>query len=194
MHKLRLKFRKGESVRWLSHLELSRAWARALARAGAPLKYTEGFSPRPKLAFSPALPVGVVGEAEYLDVILTEPVAPESLTQSLSRVLPAGLTVLAISIIPPESRSLGAAIVAADYRVSVAPADIPGLLSAAGQEFAGFIEPTESGILLRRLPLELKPSAVVAGAESALGRPLERVIIDRTMLWVLVNGKLEALA
>jgi hypothetical protein len=192
VYRLRLRFSKGDSVRWLSHLEISRAWARALARAGAPLKYTEGYSPRPKLAFSPALPVGAAGEAEYLDIILKEPLVPEALTAALSRVLPAGLRILNTKNISLDSPSLGAAIAAADYRISLAPACPENLREASGPDFGGLVEATEGGMMIRRLPISVKPSAVVARIETESGQPFKQVLIDRTMLWVLVNGILEA--
>ena len=38
-----------------------------LRRAEIPLVYSEGFSPRPKIAFGLALPTGAESECEYLD-------------------------------------------------------------------------------------------------------------------------------
>ena len=52
--------------------DVARMWERALRRAGLPLAYTEGFSPRPQLSFGLALPTGCESLAEYLDVVLDE--------------------------------------------------------------------------------------------------------------------------
>jgi hypothetical protein len=49
---------------------VARIWERGLRRAGLPVAYTEGFSPRPKLSFGFALPTGYESDAEYLDVSL----------------------------------------------------------------------------------------------------------------------------
>ena len=72
-------------------------WERALRRAGLPLAYTEGFSPRPQLSFGLALPTGCESLAEYVDVVLddTRPeTAPRSdvggLPALLSRAAPRG--------------------------------------------------------------------------------------------------------
>ena len=66
--KIRFAFSKTGDIRFLSHLELVNAVARALRRAGAPVRYSQGFHPLPKLSFSPPLPVGMESLDEYLDV------------------------------------------------------------------------------------------------------------------------------
>jgi len=47
--RLLLKFRKGENARWLGHLDLLRAFERALRMARIGVAYTQGFNPRPKM-------------------------------------------------------------------------------------------------------------------------------------------------
>jgi hypothetical protein len=47
---------------------MARAWERALRRAHLPVAYSEGFSPRPLLSFSLALPTGCESTAEYVDL------------------------------------------------------------------------------------------------------------------------------
>ena len=75
--RLRLRFSKGEQLKYISHLDLARAWERAFRRAGLPVAHSQGFNPRPRLQIAAALPVGVTGRAEYLDVWLTEALVPE---------------------------------------------------------------------------------------------------------------------
>lgn len=74
----RLLFTYGKTGRWrwLSHLELYRLVLAQLRRAGVPVSWSGGYSPKPRLALAPALPVGVAGEAEFGDVILREEVDP----------------------------------------------------------------------------------------------------------------------
>src|SRR5690606_2441683 len=56
--------RTGRS-RHLSHLEAMNAWMRALRRAKAPLSYSQGFHPHPRIAFSTALPQGEASYGDY---------------------------------------------------------------------------------------------------------------------------------
>jgi radical SAM-linked protein len=43
-----------------------------IVRASLPLKYTEGFNPKPKLVFAAPLSTGVESECEYMDIRLSE--------------------------------------------------------------------------------------------------------------------------
>ncbi len=45
MFRLRVRFSRGEELKFISHLDIIRLWLRAMRRAGIPLEYTEGFSP-----------------------------------------------------------------------------------------------------------------------------------------------------
>ena len=70
--RIRFRFAKLGKIRFTSQRDVARMWERALRRAGLPLAYTEGFSPRPQLSFGLALPTGCESLAEYLDVALDE--------------------------------------------------------------------------------------------------------------------------
>ena len=81
--RLRLRFRKGERVRHISHLDVLRYWERAIRRAGLPLLYSEGFTPHPKIAFAAPLPLGFTAEGEVMEVTLEERVPVESFAARL---------------------------------------------------------------------------------------------------------------
>ncbi len=55
---LRLQTTKIGKIRFASHRDIAKVWERSLRRAEIPLVYSEGFSPRPKIAFGLALPTG----------------------------------------------------------------------------------------------------------------------------------------
>jgi radical SAM family uncharacterized protein/radical SAM-linked protein len=83
--RIRFTYAKTGRWRWLSHLELYRLMAAQLRRAAAPLAWSGGYSPKPRLALAPALPVGVGGEAEYGDVFLYEAMDPEDFVAEAGR-------------------------------------------------------------------------------------------------------------
>ena len=64
--------RPGGRLRYLSHLETMRLWERAMRRAGWSSATARASTPTPKMSFAAALPVGVAGEAELMDVQLEE--------------------------------------------------------------------------------------------------------------------------
>src|SRR5262245_39920028 len=66
----RIGFAKIGRAAFLGHLDLVRLLARSFRRADLPLALTRGFSPKPRLVFSPALPLGVPSLGELVDVDL----------------------------------------------------------------------------------------------------------------------------
>lgn len=89
--RVRLTFRQEGTARFLAHLDLLRAFERAARRAGLPMAYSEGFSPKPKLGFALPLSVGTSGYREYVDFELEAEMAPGEILDRLRRELPGGL-------------------------------------------------------------------------------------------------------
>ena len=124
-YRYRARFEKRGRLRFLGHLDLVRMLLRAMRRAGISMVYSQGFNPKPKVSFGPALSLGVVSEGEYMDFEAWERMDPGELQQRVQRVLPEGLTFVKIRALPRSAPKLGETIRAARYRVdSVDPAKI----------------------------------------------------------------------
>ncbi|MDO8880004.1 MAG: TIGR03936 family radical SAM-associated protein [Coriobacteriia bacterium] len=117
--RLRVCFRKAGRLRHLSHLETMRACERAARRAGLPYAVSQGFTPRMKMAFGPALPVGTAGEREYYDLMLASFVPPDEACRSLEGVSAVEIAPHLCGYVPVKERSLGAALTIAAYDVTV---------------------------------------------------------------------------
>lgn len=126
--RLRIRYAKGEPLKFISHLDLARTWERAFRRAGLPVAYSQGFNPRPRFQMAAALPVGVTGRAELLDLWLAEPLTPEEVLSRLRPSLPAGLEALAAEEVDLRAPSLQASMRAADYRVAVKSQETAGAI------------------------------------------------------------------
>jgi radical SAM-linked protein len=92
----RLAYTKEGAARFISHLEFSSCFARALRRAGLPLRYSQGFHPLPRVTFHEALPVGLAAGYALCDVELTEPLPAVEILRRLNRELPGGITILSV--------------------------------------------------------------------------------------------------
>lgn len=103
----RLHYALTGPVRALSHLETVRAIERAIRRARLPVVYSQGYSPRPRFTFSPALPVGMESQAEYVDIHLHGEHKAADLKQALTAVFPPGFEVIDIQINPENSLNKG---------------------------------------------------------------------------------------
>jgi len=66
----RVRYGKTGLARLIGHLDTIRALTRAIRRAGIEGVYSQGFSPRLKLSFGPALPLGFTSECEFFDIKL----------------------------------------------------------------------------------------------------------------------------
>ncbi|GIW11925.1 MAG: radical SAM protein [Dehalococcoidia bacterium] len=116
---MRLRFRRGEEVKYISHLDLMRLFVRACRRAGLPLAYSGGFSPTPVIAMALPLAVGVVGENEVLEIGFSAEVTPEEVLVRLRPQLPPGVEVRAAWPAPPVGKALAQLVVAADFIAEV---------------------------------------------------------------------------
>ncbi len=112
--RLRIRFVKLGKVRFTSHRDVARMWERAVRRSSLPVASSNGFNPRPLLAFGLALPTGAESLAEYLDVTLApiDPSRAENLDDlgclavTLSDALPVGIDVVALSRLAGGADSL----------------------------------------------------------------------------------------
>ena len=66
--KLRIKFSKAGSMKFISHLDLMRYVQKALRRAGIDVAYSKGYSPHQLLSFAAPLGLGDTSEGDYLDL------------------------------------------------------------------------------------------------------------------------------
>jgi radical SAM-linked protein len=91
--RLRLRFSKQGDLRWISHRDLARAMERMARRAGLVLRMSEGFHPKPKMAFPSALAVGIAGRSEVMELELACPADPGEVATRLNAQAPPGLVV-----------------------------------------------------------------------------------------------------
>lgn len=106
MAKIRLQITKGEAVRYISHLDYSRAIERAVRRAKLPVAYSEGFNPHMKMAFASALALGVTSDAEYMDIELCQELSVKNFKSAFSAQLPRGIELREAVYLPPQTPAL----------------------------------------------------------------------------------------
>ncbi len=113
----RITFATRKTLAYISVLELGRLWERTLRRARVPLKYSQGYNPRPKLHFAAPLPVGCGSEAELVDIILETPTPSACIQVVLVDKTPPDLHVLAVETVPEDEAALSEQLLAAEYQV-----------------------------------------------------------------------------
>jgi radical SAM-linked protein len=117
----RVRYAKLGSVRFISHLDVIRAFDRALRKAQLPVAFTQGFSKHAKMSFGPPLAVGMTSTAEYLDIEFSVPQSV-GFAGPLDGCLPEGLSVLAAEAHgEAKPDSLMKSISSATYAVTFSP-------------------------------------------------------------------------
>ena len=118
---VRLRYTKDAPLRFLSHLDVLRELLRTARRGGAPLVYSEGFAPRPRLGAGPSLATGWTSASEWLDLELAgewDAGRLAALLEGLNRHAAPGLRFLAAGVLPERCLSLTAAVERSTYRAT----------------------------------------------------------------------------
>lgn len=213
VYRYRVRYSKEGRLRFVSHLDLIRTIPKVFRRAGIPLGYTEGFHPKPRLSFGPALAVGLESRAEYVDFESTEQLEGETLCVRLNAVSPLGMTFLEMRPLLAERAQAEAPRHAVYEARLAAPLDAVGLdrlcRAKAGEEILitrtrkGESESVPLGPQLRdlswddqgslRLTLALDSGATLRPhevLEGILGQAAGGARVCRAELWVERAGQL----
>ncbi len=113
---LQVSYEKTGLARFFGHLELVNIFLRALRRARIPVKFSEGFHPKPKVSFDDPLPTGVESEEERMVLTVPRELTADALRESLNAELPEGLRVQACR------EDIGRPRTACTYRIRFAAA------------------------------------------------------------------------
>ena len=116
MKTVRVLFEKTGRCIYISHLDLTRAMGRALARSCLPVWYTEGFHPHLYMTFALPLSLGTAGMCETMDYrLLDDDFDLDEATGRLDAALPEGLHAVRTYIPQMQPKQ----IMWADYRIDL---------------------------------------------------------------------------
>ncbi len=122
----RLSFQKLGPAALLGHLDLMRELSRVIRRAGLRPVYSQGFRPKPRISFGPALALGIASLDEKIDVDLIDPPQSDAaLLQQLNAVTGAGLVFVAAERFGADTITLGNAVDGARYLLVFAESALP---------------------------------------------------------------------
>ena len=125
--KIEVRYGKLESLVHLGHLEVMSAFRRGLRRVEAPVIWSQGFHPQPKMSFGPPLPTSMASVGEWMDLELKRPLDVARFSELLRGAMPEGLPVLGVEEVPVGRKSVAARVDGFVYRVGASEAEIPAL-------------------------------------------------------------------
>ncbi len=126
--RVRLRYSVRGKVRFLSHRDMARVTERAIRRAGVPVAYSQGFSPRPKLHYGLALSTGYESDSEFLDLDLDPDRVgirePQAIAEAMGECLPRGVRITAAASVPPGEPSLQDCVTSTSWEIVVGAHDV----------------------------------------------------------------------
>jgi radical SAM family uncharacterized protein/radical SAM-linked protein len=146
--KLNVYYSKLDQAKYFGHLELVNIFLRALKRAEIPLKYSQGFHPKPKISFDDPLPIGIESHQEHFTLAVADFVKPDAVLQGLNTHLPEGLLIHDCRLAPLKSGAHTAKSSA--YQISIPGHDFDT------QKLASFVNSSEATITLTNRKGKLK--------------------------------------
>lgn len=102
--KIRIKFQKQGTVRFIGHLDVMRYFQKVMRRAEVDIRYSEGFSPHQIMSFASPLSVGLISHAEYVDIDVNSSGNSTGMVRRLNEVSAEGLEVLSYRELPETAR------------------------------------------------------------------------------------------
>jgi radical SAM family uncharacterized protein/radical SAM-linked protein len=151
--RLRVTYTKKGTIRFLGHLDLLRILPRVFRKAGIELGFSRGFNPTPRMTFGPALSLGMGAEGEMVDVDVLLPRSDEDmdgqLTEAERRTLeaqlmaklrkaaPSGMSIVETRLCQPDELKLSRVLAAADWRVTLDPAEAAAVAEKLAERLAG---------------------------------------------------------
>ena len=115
---IRVKYKKGEEVKYVGHLDSMRTFIRCLKRTNIPVEYSKGFNPRIQISFALPLGVGVTSDLDYFDLTLESRMNIDLFLSELNSVLPLGFKVLDAEYIE-DKKSLMSLVKEAKYEITL---------------------------------------------------------------------------
>lgn len=123
-----VRYRRMDDLRFIGLLENNRMFLRLVRRAELPMRYSQGFHPLPKISFSPAPPVGVESDAEFVELEILEHWGAEKLLNALRAVAPVGIEIVEAKEINLKTPSISQIISLIDY-IAIVPEHLKPLIS-----------------------------------------------------------------
>ena len=97
--KVRIKFQKYGSMKFIGHLDVMRYFQKAFRRAEYESQYSKGYNPHQIMSFAAPLGLGITSDGEYLDAELITAEEPAIMIKRLNDVLTEGFNITGFKVL-----------------------------------------------------------------------------------------------
>ncbi|MBS5282308.1 MAG: TIGR03936 family radical SAM-associated protein [Clostridiales bacterium] len=119
--KIRIKFKKYGTMKFIGHLDVMRYFQKAIRRADVDIRYSEGFSPHQIMSFAAPLGVGITSNGEYVDIEVLSTRDSRTMVDALNAVMAEGFEIISYRLLPDQAANAMSIVSAADYTISFRP-------------------------------------------------------------------------
>ena len=119
--KIRIKFRKYGTMKFIGHLDVMRYFQKAIRRADVDVCYSGGFSPHQIMSFAAPLGVGITSRGEYVDIEVSSTKDSETMKKCLNGVMSEGFEVVSYRGLPDDAANAMSIVGAGDYTLAFRP-------------------------------------------------------------------------
>ena len=116
--KIRIKFRKWGSMKFIGHLDMMRYFQKVMRRADVDIRYSEGFSPHQIMSFAAPLGVGITSDGEYFDIEVHSTKSSTEMIADLNATMVDGVEIIGYVALPDTAKPAMSIVSAADYVLS----------------------------------------------------------------------------
>jgi len=158
--KVRIKFAKYGTMKFIGHLDIMRFFQKAIRRADIDISYTTGFSPHQIMSFAAPLGVGIESYGEYFDIEVNSATTSSDMLERLNKACVEGIEIYSIKALPDNIGNAMATVAAAEYKIiwkdaSAVPVDLKSQVDSFGSLPTIFIEKKTKKSVAE---IDLKPS------------------------------------
>jgi len=141
--KIRIKFTKQGTMKFIGHLDLMRFFQKVMRKADVDICYSEGFSPHQIMSFAAPLGVGLTSLGEYVDIEVNSTGSTTEMLARINAVMVEGITATAYKKLPDHAGSAMSMVAAADYTTSFRTEYEPEDWKTFSASFKEFLENDE---------------------------------------------------
>ena len=153
--KKRVYFDKFGEMKFISHLDLLRFFDRLLKKSQIPVKYSQGFHPRPKMSFGSPVSLGTEAYDELMDFELESPMSNEEVFERLNSSNVMGFRVNKVEEVPRKS-SIMEEYTIMIYEIEVSEKDILKLEELLNRDEIVEVKEKKGKIVTRDLKVRVK--------------------------------------
>lgn len=117
--KVRIKYTKSGTMKYIGHLDVMRYFQKATKRAGLDIAYSQGFSPHQLMSFAAPLALGVTSEGEYFDAEFNSLVSSEEFIRRYNEQMVEGMAVNDVILLSDGAKNSMSIVAGSDYLVTM---------------------------------------------------------------------------